>query len=178
MDREVVVLRYSTRLFRDYRVNTHCGLVARAFGAGKIIYVKEDPELKKSLEEVTKNFGGPFDVLFREDWKNALKEYKNAGFYITHLTAFGIPFQKKIPETRKKEKILVLIGSEKVPGDFFELSDANVSVTQQPHSEVAALAVFLHELFEGRELEKKFSNARKEIEPMEKGRKTIRKVLN
>lgn len=174
MEKEVIVLRYSKRLFRDYRIDTHCGLVARAFGARKIIFTKEDAGLKKSLDEVTEKFGGPFETIFREDWKNALKELKTQGFYITHLTAFGMPFQEKIPEIRNKTKLLVLIGSEKVPKEFFELADSNLAVALQPHSEVAALAVFLHEFFEGSELEKKFLNARKEIIPQEKGRKTAK----
>jgi tRNA (cytidine56-2'-O)-methyltransferase len=39
--------------------------------------------------------------------------------------------------------LLVVVGSEKMPGEVFKLADWNVSVTNQPMSEVAALAVFL-----------------------------------
>ena len=38
------------------------------------------------------------------------------------------------------------MGSEKVPGDLYGLADVNVAVGNQPHSEVAALAVLLHAL--------------------------------
>jgi len=38
---------------------------------------------------------------------------------------------------------LVIVGSEKMPGEVFKLADWNVSVKNQPMSEVAALAVFL-----------------------------------
>ena len=85
---------------------------------------------------------------------------------------YGIPIQKRINEIRKiKGDILVVIGSQKVPRVVYELADYNIAVTNQPHSEVAALAIFLHELFEGKELDKKFENPMIEIIPQEKGKK-------
>ncbi len=44
---------------------------------------------------------------------------------------------------RSNGNLLVVVGSEKMPGEVFKLADWNVSVTSQPMSEVAALAVFL-----------------------------------
>ena len=38
---------------------------------------------------------------------------------------------------------VVVVGGTKVPSEVFHLSDYNISVGNQPHSEVAALAVFL-----------------------------------
>jgi tRNA (cytidine56-2'-O)-methyltransferase len=81
---------------------------------------------------------------------------------------YGEPLAEKIPEIRraaKKKGLLVVIGAEKVPREVYALCDYNVSVGNQPHSEVAALAVFLHELSEGRELNKKFANARITVTP-------------
>ena len=48
--------------------------------------------------------------------------------------------------------LLVVVGAEKVPWDVYEQAEYNVGVTNQPHSEVASLAVFLDRLFEGEEL--------------------------
>jgi tRNA (cytidine56-2'-O)-methyltransferase len=58
-----------------------------------------------------------------------------------------------------------------VPGEVYQLSDWNISVTNQPHSEVAALSILLDRFFEGRELKKEFKNARIKIVPQEKGKK-------
>ena len=66
---------------------------------------------------------------------------------------------------------LVVVGGPKVPGEVYGLADWNVSVTSQPHSEVSALAVFLHELFEGRELDGVFEGARMRITPQERGKR-------
>ena len=51
------------------------------------------------------------------------------------------------------------------------MSDWNVSVTGQPHSEVSALALFLHELYQGKELEAEFPGARLKTVPQPKGKK-------
>lgn len=171
---EIHVLRYSTRLFRDARINTHTALVARALGASKIIFTEEFRETKKTIEQVNADFGTGFEVEFETNWKKTLKEHLANGFTLVHLTAFGLPIQSKIGEIRKNEKLLVIIGSEKVPKEFFEQSPYNIAVGNQPHSEVAALAIFLHEFFQGKELDVKMSGT-KEIIPQEKGRKVERK---
>ena len=44
---------------------------------------------------------------------------------------------------------MVVVGAEKVPREVYELADYNVSVGNQPHSEIAALAVFLDRLTDG-----------------------------
>ena len=61
---------------------------------------------------------------------------------------------------RKKGKVLVITGSQKVEVGVYRASDYNVSIGKQPHSEIAALAVFLDRLQSGKELEKKFTGAR------------------
>ena len=48
----IVVLRLGHRRARDKRISTHVGLVARAFGAQKIIYSGEkDQKLLDSIKE-------------------------------------------------------------------------------------------------------------------------------
>ena len=74
---------------------------------------------------------------------------------------------------------MLLVGSQKVPGEFYsdEVSDFNVAVGNQPHSECSALAIFLDRFFEGKELAKTFEKARMEIIPNERG-KQIKNTVN
>ena len=85
--------------------------------------------------------------------------------------------QKVVGEIRKKKTcgMLIVVGSEKVPFKVYELADYNVAVTNQPHSEVAALAVFLHEYFRGKELDKKFRGYRRKISSHECGKIVVEK---
>ncbi len=172
----ILVLRLGHRKNRDARVTTHCGLVARALGADGIILSGErDDKIIESLEKVVEKWGGPFSVSYRRDWKRVMKEYKQKGYTIVHLTMYGEPVQEKIGELRRKDRLLVVVGAEKVPREVYDIADYNIAVGNTPHSEIAALAIFLHEYHEGRELEKKFSNAKLEIEPSPRG-KTVRKI--
>jgi tRNA (cytidine56-2'-O)-methyltransferase len=68
---------------------------------------------------------------------------------------------------------LVVVGAEKVERFYYEESDYNVSVGNQPHSEVAALAVFLDRLFRGRSLYQSFEGARLRIVPSPRGKKVV-----
>ena len=87
---------------------------------------------------------------------------------------YGLPIQDKIDNIRKcKENLLIVIGSEKVPGEIYNLSDWNVAIMNQPHSEVAALALFLDRFFKGQELKKQFKNTKINVIPQERGKKTI-----
>ncbi|MEM3093651.1 MAG: tRNA (cytidine(56)-2'-O)-methyltransferase, partial [Candidatus Caldarchaeum sp.] len=73
------------------------------------------------------------------------------------------------------EQLLVVVGGEKVEGGVFRLADFNVAITSQPHSEAAALAVFLDWLQEGRELERVYDDARILVEPSERGKKIFKR---
>ena len=42
------------------------------------------------------------------------------------------------------EDILFIVGAEKVPPWVFELADYNIAVGNQPHSEIAALAIAMN----------------------------------
>ncbi|MBI2971858.1 MAG: tRNA (cytidine(56)-2'-O)-methyltransferase [Candidatus Aenigmarchaeota archaeon] len=170
----IIILRIGHRYERDERLSTHCGLVARAFGARRIIFSGEhDAKLMESIGGVAERWGGPFDVHYEGQWKKSLLAHKKKGFTVVHLTMYGTPVQKAMRIIRKRKKLLVVVGSEKVPPEIYQLADFNVSVTSQPHSEVAALAVFLHEYHKGKELSKRFRGAKLRIVPQEKGKKVI-----
>ncbi|MGQ9506368.1 MAG: tRNA (cytidine(56)-2'-O)-methyltransferase [Candidatus Bathycorpusculaceae bacterium] len=174
---KVVVLRWGHRPKRDARLTTHVALTARALGAsGVILSDIEDEKIRETIEKVTKNWGGSFFFEMGKPWKNVVEKWKTKGGIVVHLTAYGENIQtsnvlKRIKECAKD--ILVIVGSQKVPGEFFskEVSDFNVAIGNQPHSECASLAVFLDRLFEGKELKKEFENAKVRIIPQKRGKK-------
>jgi tRNA (cytidine56-2'-O)-methyltransferase len=172
---EVVILRLGHRYVRDDRVTTHVFLTARAFGASKVIYAgQRDEKLEERIEGITKVWGGPFKVEYEKDWKQTIEKWKERGGEVVHLTVYGLPLQDVICKIRKSNKgKLVVVGGAKVPKIIYKLSDWNVSITSQPHSEISALSVFLHELFEGRELSKVFQSARLIVIPEFKGKKIL-----
>jgi len=174
---KVVVLRWGHRPRRDARLTTHVALTARALGASGLILANiEDEKIKETIEKVTKNWGGPFFFEMGTPWKEAVKDWKAKGGIVVHLTAYGENIQTSDMLQRIKESgkdILVIVGSQKVPREFFSeaFSDFNVAVGNQPHSECASLAVFLDRLFEGEELKKSFENAKVRIIPQKRGKK-------
>jgi tRNA (cytidine56-2'-O)-methyltransferase len=169
---EIVVIRLGHRIGRDPRLTTHVALTARALGARKIVVCGEKEEgILNSIRDLSKRWGGKFQVQYSESWKKPVKTLKKKGYCIVHATMYGEPIQKKAKKLEKKRKIAIVVGSEKVPSEMYWLSDYNIAVTSQPHSEVAALAIILHEIQRGKELEKKFSNATIKIKPMARGKK-------
>lgn len=177
--REIIVLRYGHRLVRDYRVTSHCCLVARALGAKKIIIAgDEDKSIIESVEDVSKRWGGRFKVEFTGSWRKTLREFKKKGFFAVHLTMYGLQLQKEEKKIGQKKKILIVIGSQKVEKEVYEQSDANIAVTSQPHSEIAALAVALDRIQKGQELALRFPKAQISIVPQAKGKKVAKKHEN
>lgn len=150
---EISVLRLGHRLPRDERISTHVALVARAFGASSISYTgQHDAGLEDSVKRICENWGGKVPMEYAKSHTSFIRKAKADGFTVVHLTMYGMPLQQKAAELRKLDKVLVVVGSEQVPGEVYELADFNVSVTNQPHSEVAALAIALDRLVEGKEL--------------------------
>lgn len=174
---KIEVLRIGQRLVRDDRVTTHVALVSRAFGASKILMQEVNPEIKKTLSGVNKTWGGDFEVEIIDNWKKVLKSKKNS-FKIVHLTMYGENVDSVIHDLRKEEQILIVIGAEKVPGEVYHLSDYNVAIGNQPHSEISALAVLLDRFLQGRQFLKKYRNAEKEIVPTKHGKKVINKTID
>jgi tRNA (cytidine56-2'-O)-methyltransferase len=174
---EIVVLRWGHRPQRDARLTSHVALTARALGASGILLSDTvDKKIKETIEKVTKNWGGNFFFEMGTPWKSVVKDWKAKGGMVVHLTAYGenIETSDVLHRIRKSRKnVLLMVGSQKVPKEFFssDVSDFNVSIGNQPHSECAALAVFLDRFFEGKELAKKFRKAKITIIPQERGKK-------
>jgi tRNA (cytidine56-2'-O)-methyltransferase len=173
---QIKILRLGHRPERDKRISTHCGLAARALGASGIIYSGEpDSQLIESVRHVAAEWGGKFSVNYEAAWRRTISDHKKAGWKIVHLTMYGLPIQKKRAELKRARKILIVVGGEKVPAEVYRMADYNIAVTGQPHSEVAALAIVLHELQKGRELLRKFPGAKRLIVPQACGKKVIGK---
>ncbi|MEM2055876.1 MAG: tRNA (cytidine(56)-2'-O)-methyltransferase, partial [Sulfolobales archaeon] len=86
----------------------------------------------------------------------------------------GLHIDDVIDTIRSLNKdILVIVGATKVPRVSYEISDYNVAVGHQPHSEVAALAVFLDRLYSGKELKLIYSDAKLYIEPSPREKRVV-----
>jgi len=175
---KIAVLRWGHRQ-RDYRVTTHVALTARAFGAFQfLISDTEDKSIKETIKNMNENWGGKFDFKMGISWRSAIEEWRNKGGIIVHLTIYGENIENSNVLDRIKsanKNIMILIGSKKVPPAFFseKVSDFNVAIGNQPHSEVAALAVFLDRLLNGTQLGKSFEKARIQVIPSKYGKKVI-----
>ena len=176
---KIVVLRWGHRPQRDARLTTHVALTARALGAsGFVLSDTEDKKIQETVEKIRSTWGGQFSFEMGIKWKNIVRDWKSKGGVIVHLTAYGENIQasnvlEKIKSTNKD--VLIVVGSQKVPREFYsvEVSDFNVAVGNQPHSECAALAIFLDRFFMGETLGNSFDNAKLKIIPQERGKKIV-----
>ena len=167
MTGEVVVLRLGHRKGRDPRITTHLGLVARTFGATKFVLAgDEDKELFDGLRSVCDSFGGSLETEHVKSPMAWLKHFVKTGVAV-HLTMYGIPFRQAIPSIRRDRPLVIVVGGAKVPRSVYEVCQYNVAVGSQPHSEVAALALFLDSWVQSPEF---FEGARLTINPHSRGK--------
>ncbi|ADD06712.1 tRNA (cytidine(56)-2'-O)-methyltransferase [Natrialba magadii ATCC 43099] len=171
---EVAVLRLGHRPGRDERMTTHVGLTARALGADRVWIPDNAGQSRDTVADITDRFGGPFEVDLTDSPKAIIRNWEGQ---VVHLTMYGERVQDVEGEIRERhrdgESVLVVVGSEKVSFDVYEEADWNVGVTNQPHSEVAGLAVFLDRLFEGDELESDWEDAEQRVVPMATGKRVV-----
>lgn len=169
---KVTVLRIGHRFVRDDRVTTHAALVSRAFGSNKIYMTDVDESIKQTLRDVSDRWGGAedFEIEITDDWKRVLRNWKEDGKKVAHLTMYGLNIDDVIEDICKCDQIMVIIGAEKVPREIYEMADFNVAIGNQPHSEIAALAIFLDRVFKGGELKREFADGRLKIIPTAKGK--------
>jgi tRNA (cytidine56-2'-O)-methyltransferase len=143
--------------------------------AGFILSDVEDSSIAKTVNKMTKRWGGTFQFEMGTPWKKAVHDWRANGGVVVHLTAYGENIQTSDVLGRIKNSnkdILVLVGSQKVPGEFYssDVSDFNVSVGNQPHSECSAVAILLDRVFEGKELARDFEKASIRIIPRKRGK--------
>ncbi len=164
----ITVLRLGHRPARDKRVTTHVALTARAFGAQKVLVDARDPPLEKTVRDVVRRFGGPFEIETGVPWRRALKDFPGTK---VHLTMYGQRLADVLPGL-PRDHLLIIVGAEKVPAEVYRLADVNVAIGNQPHSEVAALAVFLDRLLAGEGLRREFEG-RLRIRPSARGKDVV-----
>jgi tRNA (cytidine56-2'-O)-methyltransferase len=174
---KVYVLRLDHRRVRDARITTHVCLTARAFGASKVILSgDEDKKIMENIRDVVIRWGGDFEIDYIKKWDKYIEDWKKNGGEVVHLTMYGEAVQEitgKIKESSKDK--LIVVGGSRVPTKVYQEANWNVSVTNQPHSEVAALSIFLHTLFEGKEYEIDFEGSELKIIPTAQGKTVITK---
>ena len=167
----ITVLRIGHRISRDKRITTHVALVARAFSADKILIETEDKKIEETIHATCDRFGGDFQIKTGVNKKKVIKDWNGV---IVHLTMYGEELKKTISKIDKKRDLLVIVGAEKVPPYIYEKADFNISVGNQPHSEVAALAIFLDRYTKGLWQNKRF-NGKIKIIASDKGKKVVSK---
>ena len=176
------VLRLGHRKGRDPRITTHLALVARALGATKFLLAgDEDTDLFNNVASVNDRFGGSMQCEHMSGAMGWLKRFtqEDAGDgqpgVAVHLTMYGEPYREVIPRIRRDRPVVVVVGGAKVPSDVFHHAQYNVAVGNQPHSEVAALALFMEGWFGQGGTERHFPDARLVIEPSARGKSVLDK---
>ena len=168
----IEVLRIGQRILRDDRVTTHVALVARAFGASKIYMNEIDPEIKETVNKINNTWGGEFEIEFITNWRNVITSKKDTS-KIIHLTMYGENINEIQKNIQEEKNVLIVVGAEKVPREIYDKADYNVSIGNQPHSEISALSILLDRIQNGVQFEKKFENSKRVIIPSKNGKNVI-----
>ena len=177
----IAVLRLGHRLVRDDRTTTHVALVSRALGCKKIFMSDVDDSILETMKKVSADWGGSreFDIEIIQNWKSIINSWKKNKGIVIHLTMYGVNIENLSLDFGSKKNILIVVGASKVPKEVYSLADMNIAVGNQPHSEIAALAIFLDRFFKGKELISPFPNAKMSIIPSSHGKRVkIRKPKN
>ncbi len=128
-----------------------------------------DPGLAERIERVASAWGGSFRVEGVTDWRRVVREFPGR---VVHLTMYGEPLERVMPRLRASARLLIVVGGAKVPPELYRISDVNVAVGPQPHSEVAAVAVVLDRLL-GLPKSGAFAGARQRIVPRSRGKTVV-----
>lgn len=163
------IMRIGHRPERDKRVTTHVALSSRALGAKGIFVDTEDPVLEENIHSVVERFGGDYTIKTGVSWKQEIKDFPGK---VVHLTMYGQRVDEALPKIPRDEDILIVVGAEKVPAEVYQRADFNVSVGNQPHSEIAALAIFLDRFTEGKALYED-RGGHLEVVPNERGKTVV-----
>lgn len=179
-DSDFGVLRLGYRKGRDPRITTHLALVSRALGASHFMLAGDtDDDLFSNVASVNERFGGDMMCEHLDRPMPWLRRFSQndagdgAPGVVVHLTMYGEPYKHVIPRIRRDRPVVVVVGGAKVPSDVFQYAHYNVAVGNQPHSEVAALALFMEAWFGESGTERHFPNARLEIQPSARGKTVV-----
>ncbi len=121
-----------------------------------MLLAASDRSVVFTVRDVVERWGGNFWIRDQVNWRQEIAKWKHDQGTVVHLTMYG----QNLPNVINRfetERLMVVVGAEKVPPDLFRLADYNVAITNQPHSEIAALSIFLDRVQSGRELTADFS---------------------
>lgn len=124
-----------------------------------------DPDLINNVNLVTKRFGGSFFIINNVNAINEINKWKKDGGKICHLSMYGINLPSVINDIKEETNLMIIVGAEKVPIEYYKLANWNIAIGNQPHSEVAALAIFLDRYYNSDPLLKQFEAAELTIIP-------------
>ncbi|MCD4702927.1 MAG: tRNA (cytidine(56)-2'-O)-methyltransferase [Methanosarcinaceae archaeon] len=174
----IVILRIGHRPERDKRITTHVGLTARALGAEGMLLASNDKGIKAAIEDVAGRWGGTFYVNNDVNWKKEIRAWKEHGGKVCHLSMYGTNLPDAVEGMQECNKLMVVVGAEKVPSEIYDLADWNVAVGNQPHSEVAAVALTLDRISKDETLAGAFEDAELTIVPTARGKRVIDNTKN
>ena len=142
----------------SYNSQVDLMLSARALGASSITFAAQldNKRIVSFNKKVIKRWGGEFKVEFSRTIADAFKDRRN--YKVVYLTQFGEPLGKIAHTLKAYRNLLIVVSSKESIKSIMDRSDFMVSVSRQPNSATAALSVFLHVFFEGRELAVHFKN--------------------
>ncbi len=144
-----------------YPVSLDLCLTSRALGASEITFAGQpDKKLVRQVNRLSAKWGGRFKVNYARNYREVLKQA--AKYKKVYLTMYGEPLQDKnyILRTYKNMLLIVAQADKSKDKNISKIADFNISVSSQPHCGTAAIAIFLHEYYEGRELAMHFENAK------------------
>lgn len=171
----IKVLRLGHRAGRDDRISTHVGLTARQWGADEVVFSGEkDENMLRSQRDIINRWGGELEIRYTDEWRKEIRDFEGLK---VHLTMYGERIDERMEELRdefKNQDLLIVVGAEKVPRWVYENVDYNISVGNQPHSEIAALAVFMDRIQEG-DIKQEFKDADIHVVPSEDRKLTEKK---
>jgi tRNA (cytidine56-2'-O)-methyltransferase len=121
-----------------------------------MLLAASDRSLVSTIRDVVQRWGGDFWIRDQVNWRQEIAKWKHDRGTVVHLTMYGQNLPNVINHL-ETERLMVVVGAEKVPPDLFRLADYNVAITNQPHSEIAALSIFLDHVQRGQELTADFS---------------------
>ena len=166
------ILRIGHRPQRDKRVTTHVALSSRALGASGIFVDTEDKVLEDNISSVVQRFGGDYTIKTGVvQWKKMLKEFEGES---VHLTMYGQRIDDALPKISRDKDLLIVVGAEKVPAEVYQTATHNISVGNQPHSEIAALAIFMDRFTGGKNLYSE-RDGQMTVIPNERGKTVVEK---
>jgi tRNA (cytidine56-2'-O)-methyltransferase len=125
-------------------------------------------DIKSTIDDVNNRWGhaSNFKIEIVKGWRNVILNWKKNGGVVIHLTMYGLNVDDIIGKIKDNSNdILIIVGAEKVPKEIYTLSDYNIAVGNQPHSEISSLAIVLDRIFGGKQLKLNFESAKLKIIP-------------